>query len=84
MLSLTILYCMGRVASASATDAQVRSILQNLLVTRFGLASHLESKEAQGYAGFGGGADRAAFGELSSGECYVVMAGVGSDVFVAG
>ena len=34
----------------SATDDQVRVMLQNLLVTRFGLVSHRENSDVQGYA----------------------------------
>jgi uncharacterized protein (TIGR03435 family) len=43
-------YAIDATMDEAATDDQIRVMLQNLLVTRFGLVSHRESKEVQGYA----------------------------------
>jgi uncharacterized protein (TIGR03435 family) len=43
-------YAIDATMDEAATEDQVRAMLQNLLVTRFGLTSHRESKEVQGYA----------------------------------
>ena len=43
-------YAIDATMEEAATDDQVRAMLQNLLVTRFGLVSHRESREVQGYA----------------------------------
>jgi uncharacterized protein (TIGR03435 family) len=43
-------YAIDATMNESATDGQVRVMLQNLLVTRFGLVSHRENREVQGYA----------------------------------
>lgn len=43
-------YAISATMNASATEDEIRLMLQNLLVARFKFASHRETKEVQGYA----------------------------------
>jgi uncharacterized protein (TIGR03435 family) len=43
-------YAIDATMDKAASEGQVRLMMQNLLMSRFGLTSHRESKEVQGYA----------------------------------